>query len=69
MEVFNRNSDLMIEELKKFKPKEAVDVNRLVTLSTLDIICGKLALSCNFLLNWKFIISPQKPRWELLSMR
>lgn len=40
--IFDKVSNLLIEEFKKEPQKSAVDVYPYVTLSTLDVICGNL---------------------------
>lgn len=42
MEVFNRNSSIMVE--KMLRTKETINVHSLITLCTLDIICGNFFL-------------------------
>lgn len=41
VEVFDRNSNILVEIIGKNKPTDPVDVFPLVTLAALDIICGK----------------------------
>ena len=42
--VFESVGDVLIEKLGKYDGKSSVDVHRLVTLCTLDTICGKYSL-------------------------
>ena len=39
--VFESVGDVLIKKLEKYDGKPSVDVHRLITLCTLDIICGK----------------------------
>lgn len=41
IDVFDRQSDTLVENLKKYKPSESFNVYPYVTLCTLDAICGK----------------------------
>ena len=40
VEVFDRNSNILVEIIKAKGPNEPVDVFPLITLAALDIICG-----------------------------
>lgn len=42
VEVFDRNSAILVKSIGKFKPTDPVDVFPLITLAALDIICGKI---------------------------
>lgn len=52
VEVFDKNSTILVEKLATSKPTDAVDVYPLVTLTALDIICEtSLGSSINAQLN------------------
>lgn len=42
VEVFDRNSNILVDILSQKSPQEPVDVFPLVTLAALDIICGEI---------------------------
>lgn len=41
IEVFDRNSNILVEILGKCQETDAVDIYPLITMAALDIICGK----------------------------
>lgn len=42
IEVFDRNSSILVKILAKHKPTDAVNVVPFVNLAAFDVICGKL---------------------------
>lgn len=40
MEVFDRNSNILVNSIGKNKATDPVDIYPLITLAALDIICG-----------------------------
>lgn len=40
IEIFDKNSAILVEHLSKYQPNDAVDLVPYVSLATLDVICG-----------------------------
>lgn len=58
IEVFDRNSNILVEILGKCQETDAVDIYPLITMAALDIICGKW-VEFSLSLRLKFIYSHQ----------
>jgi cytochrome P450 len=42
VQVFNSNSQVLVQKLQECVGQPFVDINSLITMCTLDIICGKI---------------------------
>lgn len=45
VEVFDKNSGIFVDILRKHKPTDGVDIYPLVTLAALDVICGEFEIA------------------------
>lgn len=45
VEIFNRQSDVFVQVLSKYKPVDKIELYPIVTLYALDVVCGKFLSS------------------------
>nr|CAD7462280.1 unnamed protein product [Timema tahoe] len=50
--IFNKNSNILVEKLSEYVNKDYIPINKLVSLCTLDIICGSVRMFHRVLSPW-----------------